>query len=584
MNSKTETQSLIGDFAISDLDSDQLTSLFSELSETLETPDHWTVQDLESDIESPETVSESLSRLSDIRQDLDNLSESLQKIETPISLEKTIKDLEDLETLIGLVDRTSDLSSLSLTPIILEYLNVDPEEIADRLGYDPIDSLTKSLEILTAVSGILETLHGRLTKTKTEDDLYWSLEYLDSLTQGLAKVRKTLETLRSDLETRQKRLTVLSAIRSDLETKTVIADTLREKVSVSFLDSGGSPKYDPKTGQYIGSSDGYGRHFERNSLRDFESESRVFVHIDSWGLSPTINIYHFLSDSLEYDPVLDSLFLEYGQTPDNEKESWLSLGHTFVEDLKEIFSVSGLYGDGDPITDNTCNSENLLSQDFQYHYLTLEDWITGVLISVHNGADIRGGYTRPVFYEVSGQYDETRILDYARLYMSIEDPGGQTRSHNLYSDDGYHLYVDNGDRLESRSPYNWTDPDRKFAIEKTRLERDIERLESIATDLTLWTDPQDGANVDRLSKLLDIRQVKTDRLAVLEEKTRYRSFGSLKIDDLRTMTLEDYPDHDPEDLIDWLSDNRPVIWYRTDHKTGETVLTSPGLGRVYFDF
>jgi hypothetical protein len=57
----------------------------------------------------------------------------------------------------------------------------------------------------------------------------------------------------------------------------------------------------------------------------------------------------------------------------------------------EFCEVAGIYGDGAPFTENTYNSDNLLSQDLQYTFFhwNNEDYV------VHGGADIRGGYTKP---------------------------------------------------------------------------------------------------------------------------------------------------------------------------------------------
>jgi len=65
-------------------------------------------------------------------------------------------------------------------------------------------------------------------------------------------------------------------------TSVTIAAMLVEKVGRSFLDSGGTPKYDAN-GKYIGSDHGYGRAYERNTGRDFDAELRVFSGLTTAG-------------------------------------------------------------------------------------------------------------------------------------------------------------------------------------------------------------------------------------------------------------------------------------------------------------
>ncbi len=48
---------------------------------------------------------------------------------------------------------------------------------------------------------------------------------------------------------------------------------------------------------------------------------------------------------------------------------------------------------------NTCNHENVLSQDLQYIGFLYKDK-TYILLQIHNGADLRGGYTKPQILEV----------------------------------------------------------------------------------------------------------------------------------------------------------------------------------------
>ena len=96
--------------------------------------------------------------------------------------------------------------------------------------------------------------------------------------------------------------------------------------------------------------------------------------------------------------------------------------------------------DGDslgPFITNTYNGEDLLSQVLQYHYATITEGpdceqaetetiqsllaseIDGrafVLLAIHGGCDVRGGYTRPRFFWITDD-DGISIFDNARCSL-----------------------------------------------------------------------------------------------------------------------------------------------------------------------
>ena len=182
-------------------------------------------------------------------------------------------------------------------------------------------------------------------------------------------------------------------------TATVVASMMKERVGTSILDSGGTPKYD-ENGNYIGSSNGSGRGFERNQRRSFENEPNHSLRVTKHGIEYSRNLYHFLVNNLKFDTKLDEQFREYVETQDPH-DGWMVLMDGFVEHLQETgHTVTGLYGDGDSFTVNTYNHESALSQTIQYVYFTLDSEKTCVLLQVHNGADVRGGYTAPRAFEV----------------------------------------------------------------------------------------------------------------------------------------------------------------------------------------
>ena len=84
-----------------------------------------------------------------------------------------------------------------------------------------------------------------------------------------------------------------------------LAEMLQENTGRSILDSG----------------DYYGRHWEQNQGTDFEAQPEG--RLEFWILGgqrngeldivPTVNVYHFLKDRLEYNPELDERYREYAE-------------------------------------------------------------------------------------------------------------------------------------------------------------------------------------------------------------------------------------------------------------------------------
>jgi hypothetical protein len=238
------------------------------------------------------------------------------------------------------------------------------------------------------------------------------------------------------------------------QTKQVIAEMLKENTGRHFLDSGGA----------------YGRNWERNQTREFDGEPYAKLEASVYRadedgengeleLLTTLNVYHWLCERLEYDEALQTAFEAFADKPENEDSPWLATAEAFVESLKaQGYELGGIYGEGEPMTVNTYNNEDALSQTLQYVYFTLDasnvetdedgnmpdgfaPFSDGeyVLLQIHGGCDVRGGYTKPRAF-TCGHYGELDILDNARVYLTCENPSHATR-HQWYSDDaGSHFY------------------------------------------------------------------------------------------------------------------------------------------------
>lgn len=173
-------------------------------------------------------------------------------------------------------------------------------------------------------------------------------------------------------------------------TNRILSNMLRENTGRALCDSG----------------DAYGRNWERNQSRNFDKEPAATADF-KYDVEVTLNVYHWLADRLTFAEGLDRKFKRFCNREENKNESYLALMEMFAEKL----GASGLYGDGSPMTVNTYNGEDLLSQVIQFTLFRL-DHTDYVILQVHGGADVRGGYTRPRVFEVSG--DAANMFDNAR--------------------------------------------------------------------------------------------------------------------------------------------------------------------------
>ena len=196
------------------------------------------------------------------------------------------------------------------------------------------------------------------------------------------------------------------------------------------------------------------------------------------------NLYHWLVNRLELATELDSIFhgafLE--AVDEDDDKSYLELmeefpgwvaEHVSTDDYNltnscdDVFcEATGIYNEGNPLTVNTYNGEDMLSQTIQYTYFTWnrEPYI---VLMIHGGADVRGGYTKPRVFRVDHD-DETAIFDNAKghIYCTRKDhhptalklkefqesqlglPGINTNTidfdcdKNWYTDDSCNFYPD----------------------------------------------------------------------------------------------------------------------------------------------
>jgi hypothetical protein len=220
------------------------------------------------------------------------------------------------------------------------------------------------------------------------------------------------------------------------QTQEVLSEMLKENTGRALCDSGGDPKFDDK-GNFIGAEYGFGRHYDVNHGIDFEKTQATDLRFDVFRgefsyIDITHNIYHWLGERLDYDKEANEAFDELADA--NPGDIWHVLREKFpewyVNRLNEQgdveYEAGGIYGEDDPITVNTCNHENLLSQTILYKYFELRkvgerhssfDGDKYVVLQIHGGADVRGGYTKPRIFRVNENIGELPMMDDHRAGM-----------------------------------------------------------------------------------------------------------------------------------------------------------------------
>lgn len=161
-------------------------------------------------------------------------------------------------------------------------------------------------------------------------------------------------------------------------TSEVLAEMLTENTGIQMCDSGGEN----------------GRMWQRNAgltTQDFVNEpdaqirgyEGVFNYV-------VVSTFHYLHERLDYADGLTQEFMEFAEQEENKNVPWLALMEEFAYNE---------YNSETPMTFNSYNSENLLSQTIQGVVFDYGDQ-PYVLLQVHGGADVRGGYTAPRVFKM----------------------------------------------------------------------------------------------------------------------------------------------------------------------------------------
>tara|TARA_R100001163_G_scaffold13681_1_gene12720 strand:+ start:247 stop:855 length:609 start_codon:yes stop_codon:yes gene_type:complete len=193
--------------------------------------------------------------------------------------------------------------------------------------------------------------------------------------------------------------------------KQLIYEMLTESTGTHMLDSGGA----------------YGRHWERNqrrSLTDFENDKPETITEENGWIDRRVSVFHFLAgedSALELDYICKNFNdIQSGATDWNgDSEAW-GVSLEAWDDLTEGNEIV------EGRTFNTYNGDSDLSQTLQGGWLTIngEEY---VLLQIHNGCDVRGGYTDAKLFKC----DEMIINHYLEEYMSEEEIEDRIREEEI---------------------------------------------------------------------------------------------------------------------------------------------------------
>ena len=201
-----------------------------------------------------------------------------------------------------------------------------------------------------------------------------------------------------------------------------IANMMTENTGSHMLDSGGAN----------------GRNWQRNQGKDLEyfkslpsatAEIYYSLNCDDYEINPCVNIFHLLTGGvLELDDLCHQFnAIEVGQW--NSKFS----GVDHEGDMFLLDNDFNMTEDQRHHGFNTYNDTLNHSQVMQGHMLE-RDGSTYVLLQIHGGADVRGGYTDAKLFKLN---------DWAEFYNLVNDSCG------FSSPDGHHGIAWHGELINS---------------------------------------------------------------------------------------------------------------------------------------
>ena len=240
-----------------------------------------------------------------------------------------------------------------------------------------------------------------------------------------------------------------------METENKIYEMLTENTGINMLDSGGAS----------------GRGWQQNQGRNFKKEDAAIVEAYESGNEVTIyfNLFHFLTEYLELDDTskkLQKKFDKFARSPGQEDEVWLVSMEEFatMTDDESAYGFTGI--------ENTYNYDNVLSGVIQFAAFSYED-DKYMVVSTHNGADVRGGYSKPRVF---------KIPDPDYFIIAQNNISAWTEDYTWESDDGGYNwqtgYTSGDDEFENVPELEFDVRGEKVYLKDTNNEVDFSVMES----------------------------------------------------------------------------------------------------------
>ena len=203
--------------------------------------------------------------------------------------------------------------------------------------------------------------------------------------------------------------------------KKTIYKMLTENTGTHFLDSGGAN----------------GRNWQRNqtkTIKDFQDEPEASLSFDVSGdhiyLDPTVSVFHKLSKVLDECKICKDFNAMKVNNWDSENYYGVSKeGENFLNSYG--FSTPN---NSDNDTWNTYNFDNCFSQVVQGTNLISENGENYVLIQIHQGADVRGGYTDAKLFIISDGVDcDHNNVQNDSCCFSVVDPAIDIQTKDMFN-------------------------------------------------------------------------------------------------------------------------------------------------------
>lgn len=272
------------------------------------------------------------------------------------------------------------------------------------------------LENLEKAKIVSETLNKEPFKTELSDQSK-TVAVMDTML-GSDPIKLIMGLSNSEQTKKAETQPILTQTVNYNKIQTVIANMLTEGTGINMLDSGGV----------------YGRGWQRNRMvTDFRENRPIGINLNKYNtkrypdeldLYFSVDVFHFLTECLEVTDEserLDSQFNEFANLEENKKSGWYSLLSEWLE--KHFGRCFG---------ENTYNRESSLSQVLQYSIFDY-DGENFIALQIHNGCDVRGGYTKPKILSLSG---------WNEYLPNDNDFNAYCGCATYYTDDSYHWYKD----------------------------------------------------------------------------------------------------------------------------------------------